>query len=250
MVLSSFKGLKGVQINLHHARAAVSQLQQRYNEQNYSFALIQEPYHVYNKIKGFSSLHRVYYSDKEVPLAGIVIFDNAISVVEVFTSNCLVILKVNFGNNDLLLISAYCSPNADLAKFLGELSMILDKNMTKDILIGADFNAKSDVWGIQEEDSRGKLILEFVNTYGLHILNSSDSIPTFEGSRGSSWIDLTLTNSAYNIDWKVVSDISCSDHNYIEIDINETRSSSRIKKRYNLNKLNWIDFKKDLMFLL
>ncbi|XP_035204455.1 uncharacterized protein LOC118179392 [Stegodyphus dumicola] len=150
----------------------------------------------------------------------------------------------------MLLISAYCSPKPDLIFCLNDISRVLNKDLCNDFVICADFNAKSEVWGDQEEDIRGKQVLEFINSHGICILNNPDSPPTFEGARGSSWIDLTLVHTSINIDWRVITDISCSDHNYIEIDLGEKDYSPVMRKRFSLKNLNWIDFKKDASALL
>ncbi|GIX76547.1 hypothetical protein CDAR_499971 [Caerostris darwini] len=120
----------------------------------------------------------------------------------------------SLNDSDCLLISTYCPPKGDLASHLQVLQAFLVKYPLFKIFICGDFNAKSRVWGKRNVDARGTQILAFCNAMDLTIQNSPSSLPTFDCSRGQSWIDLLLTkNLDTGISMEVTDDISNSDHN-------------------------------------
>ncbi|CAH1384410.1 unnamed protein product, partial [Tenebrio molitor] len=45
----------------------------------------------------------------------------------------------------------------------------------------------------EEEDVRGRQIIDLVGAANLVVENDRDSIPTFETANGKSWIDITLS---------------------------------------------------------
>ena len=60
---------------------------------------------------------------------------------------------------------------------------------------------------------------EFQNYHQLHIINEESARTTFQSRRGSSNIDLIVTNNhilADIEDWKIMEEESCSDHNIIK----------------------------------
>lgn len=85
-----------------------------------------------------------------------------------------------------------------------------------------DFNAKHSLWGRQRIDSRGEILLEFINKYDLIMLNDPNTVPTYTSTTGISWIDMILVKN-FNInnifDYKVWDEIHLSDHNLITFKI-------------------------------
>ena len=67
----------------------------------------------------------------------------------------------------------------------------------KGLFISADTNARSTMWFdivTNPTNPRGKKLQDYPTTCGLFIVNIDSAISTFESTRGSSRIDLTITN--------------------------------------------------------
>ncbi|GBL80149.1 hypothetical protein AVEN_29135-1 [Araneus ventricosus] len=94
-----------------------------------------------------------------------------------------------------VLLSLSLSLSEDLEPILLTLDGILNNHQDDLIVINGDFNAKSPAWGPTRSDSRGLELLNFVLRHHLDIRNDIDSPPTFESTRGKSWIDLTITKN-------------------------------------------------------
>jgi len=90
------------------------------------------------------------------------------------------------------------------------------------ILIAAVSNSRSKTWHDKISNSRGRKLEEYVASRHLHIINEGSVMFTFHNSRGSSNIDLTITN--YNLiadmhKWEISEEESCSDHNFLKYKI-------------------------------
>lgn len=81
--------------------------------------------------------------------------------------------------------------------------------------ISTDFNAKSRVWGQDEQDPRGTELLELILRHQLDILNNPNSIPTFSAKIGTSWVDIALATPSdkWIYQCEVRDEITASDHN-------------------------------------
>ena len=69
-------------------------------------------------------------------------------------------------------VSAYFQYSESTSGHLGNLSRVLRALQGRRVLICADVNAKSVLWGSPATDSRGELVEDFVASHGLHLLNS------------------------------------------------------------------------------
>ena len=86
-----------------------------------------------------------------------------------------------------------------------------------------DTNSRSTTWHDIQTNPRGKALREFLNYHQLHIINEDSARTTFQSSRGSSNIDLTVTNNnmlADIEDWEIMEEESCSDHNITKYSLN------------------------------
>jgi len=90
------------------------------------------------------------------------------------------------------------------------------------LVLAIDSNARSKLRFDKHTNTRGRTMEEFIISRDLQILNKETGIPTFETSRGRSWIDLTLCNSKlsqYTRRWTCGEEESCADHKIIFFDI-------------------------------
>jgi len=90
------------------------------------------------------------------------------------------------------------------------------------ILIAADCNAGSKTWYDVLTNSRGRKLEEYIASKQLHIINVKSERSTFHNSKGSSNIDLTITNDKLISDvigWEIGTEESLSGHNYLKYEI-------------------------------
>lgn len=124
------------------------------------------------------------------------------------------------------LYSCYSSPNDPTHELNQLLDNVIDTspNATQQIITG-DFNAASPSWGSPNFDSRGTTITDWMATHDLTTINDG-AIPTFQSSRGNSFVDLTICKSNFSPkieNWQVLeNEVNLSDHLCIEFYINPT----------------------------
>ncbi|GFX03178.1 putative 115 kDa protein in type-1 retrotransposable element R1DM [Trichonephila clavipes] len=120
-----------------------------------------------------------------------------------------------------------------------------------------DANGKSETWFSPLSDSGGTKLAEFISAHNLFVI-TEDCGPTFCGSRGSSYIDVTadrtdLPEDIYVSCWHLPAYNFLSDHKAIEFDI-ALDSNFPINDGdsciFNLKKANWKLFYDSSKFLL
>ncbi|GIY54776.1 uncharacterized protein CDAR_391101 [Caerostris darwini] len=114
-----------------------------------------------------------------------------------------------------------------------------------------DFNAKSPVWGKRREDKRGSHLINFCINNDIIIENSPDLPPTFDCSRGQSWIDLILSkNLNHDLALEVSDDISNSYHRLLQLTWEQEKIESTQKKGIKFNHSNWLDIKQAIFKII
>ncbi|GIX87738.1 hypothetical protein CDAR_617181 [Caerostris darwini] len=125
--------------------------------------------------------------------------------------------------------------------------MWIEKFPDHRVLLFDDFNAKSRVWGKRNMDERGNQLLSFCNNFDLSIENSPDLLPTYDSTRGQSWIDLLITK---NIELKVLDEISNSDHNLLQVTWYTENCSTSSPGNIHISNSNWLFIKKTIFHII
>ncbi|KAI5718795.1 hypothetical protein M8J76_000447 [Diaphorina citri] len=150
--------------------------------------------------------------------------------------------------DNIRIVSFYISPNSgleDLIIILEEISVTIRSRGQKEIIIAGDVNAKSWGWGCPNQNRRGRIVTEWIESENLIIHNLGDT-PTFKRGSQESIIDITLSSEgiAANVsNWHVLDDIeTLSLHQYISFEVNTMRSSllkeANTYKGWNLKTLD------------
>lgn len=237
---------RGAHLNLNHCRRANLQLSQDITSLGIDFCSVNDPYVWENKVTEFSSSFRKYFYSSR-PLAGFIISNTDFLVLPVLISRKLVALKISFGKNEWLLVSIYCPPSHDFEEDLDNLIPVLIQNQDVKTLILGDFNAKSPIWGPTQSDKRGDRLMDLINQFDLTVVNDNNSLPSFVGHAGRSWIDLLLIkNFGINgiSDWKIDDRTMFSDHQIMDFFLSpdSTERSFRTTK-WSLDKIDFFEFK-------
>ncbi|EFA13507.2 Putative 115 kDa protein in type-1 retrotransposable element R1DM-like Protein [Tribolium castaneum] len=186
-----------------------------------------EPYEWKQNVRGMPLHFRVISSKK----AAIVVNDESIEVMEVgeFRREWAVCawLKGDFG--ECVVCSLYCVYGEGMEDKAAYLEELWRKFGRLKMLVGLDANAVSPLWhskweGWREDERvvRGRVLEEVILREGIAVLNSPSDEYTYSGPGGQSDIDVTLCTDGFLglvRKWCVRDEVSCSDHNLIELEL-------------------------------
>jgi ribonuclease HI len=112
------------------------------------------------------------------------------------------------------------------------------------ILIGADTNSHSKIWG-NETNKRGQELEEMIEKYHISVHNVGKT-PTYDCKLGKSIIDVTMSvNLRVKLEnWRVSTAMNHSDHNTIKYDIKT--EVIKLPETLNYKKGDWEKFRKDM----
>jgi len=122
------------------------------------------------------------------------------------------------------MVNMYLDITEKLEKTIEKINDILQLTNTRGLLITMDSNSRSRTWHDKLTNSRGKKLKKFLISKQLFVMNEDSEMTTFQSTRGSSNIDLTISNNKLlkeMQDWKTVEEESCSDHKIIQFYIGQ-----------------------------
>jgi hypothetical protein len=134
------------------------------------------------------------------------------------------VVELIIGNLKFYTANMYLDITKELDKDIESINGILQLANTNSILITMDSNSRSRTWHDKLTNGRGKKLEEFLIAKQLFIINEKSEMTTFQNSRGSSNIDLTISNSKLLKEvqeWKISEEESCSDHKIIQFCIRQ-----------------------------
>ena len=220
-----------MQLNCGKRTASTSDV---YNWKKCDIALIQEP----NRgcINDLRKHGKVYIHSK---LARSLIFIPAnidVTILSKYTNEDCATIQLE--KQDLVICSAYLDINKPVwPVILHELIQFCSANR-KRLIIGADTNAHSVMWGCTKGNSRGDNLERVIIQNNLFIHNTGDKY-TFAGGVGNSIIDITMSNDPNLISsWQVDDAVTFSDHKRLSFKIQNVLPIEERLTR-NIKKVNW-----------
>jgi hypothetical protein len=215
--------------------------------------LVQEPYHIGNKVCGFPINYKVFQHENQlIPKAAVIIINPTLNAITILshTINYMVTINLQLEGKIYSIVSMYCSPLNDMTQEFTFLSNALHFLKPQYLIIGVDSNAKSRVWFNNRDDNRGNILNEFVCEQNLIILNDNKFFPTFHNTRGESFIDFTIINASLLINsWEVLEEDSLSDHRFIQFELKENIQEINYKntRRFSTKNIDWSPFKNEML---
>jgi len=206
------------------------------NENKIDLAFVQKPYIVGNNLAGIPKSLRSYVCGngrkRPAPLVNNKEID-LLLVTQLSDEDCVVV-EISYGNFKFYGISSYFDITEDFEINTRKIEHILNYSKGQGLLIAADTNARSKTWYDTITNQRGKALEDLLTIYNLHIENYRTE-PTFETTRDSSYVDLTIVN--YQLlrrvtDWTCGIQESCSDHKILTCNLGMVRQDKPIN---NLN---------------
>ena len=128
-------------------------------------------------------------------------------------------VELILGNLQFYAVNMYLDCTEKVDKRINSINDILLLTNTRGILITMDSNSRSKAWHDKVTNSKGKELEEFLISKQLFILIEDSEMNTFQSSRGTSNIDLTISNNKLLKDvqeWEISEEESCSDHKIIQ----------------------------------
>jgi ribonuclease HI len=222
--------LKIYQINLQHCKAASTELIKNISLNNIHISLIQEPYILNNKVKLLESkVITLISSNTNNKLRTCILLNHKIEYVLLneFCDGDVTAIKAKFkGSNEIVIASVYMPHDSAVISVQSNTAKLVNycKYNNLQLIIGCDSNAHHTVWASSDTNERGELLLEFLMTNNLCILNQGNE-PTFVTSNRSEVLDLSFCTQFIEskiANWCVTDEITLSDHRliYFEIDYN------------------------------
>ena len=233
-----------LQLNVHRARLAQLELLQLLNNSEPTICLLQEPYTFKKRLvyrpQGYSMIPQNTKTDR--PRAAICL-PNEIQYVELtqLGDRDLVACLASVGGKKIVLASSYLdiknSPTIPAA--LEALANYVNKENLA-LILAVDTNAHSSLYG-PDTNRRGKDVEQFLLRHNLQLENVGQT-PTFQATRASSCIDITITNKLPNMikGWHVDQTYNASDHNTIFYKLLTEKIT--IEPRRLWSKMDWPGF--------
>ena len=248
------------QINLQHCKAATSLISRHmhlaHTKKETLVVLIQEPWINKNKIHGFNehNMDLFYKIDSNAPPRTCIVTTKDIKATFMpqFSSRDVTTVLINITNgntNEEIIFCSVYMPGEVMNKIPDETTReAINYSSTSGvpIIIGTDCNAHHDIWGSSNINRRGELLLEYISTTDLDILNIGNQ-PTFVNRIRSEVLDITLaTNKLSNRikNWNVSQEETLSDHKEINFSINCDTPASTLYR--NPRNTDWSIFNKVL----
>jgi hypothetical protein len=125
------------------------------------------------------------------------------------------VAEISYKNRKFYGASLYFDILEDNESNIRKTGKILNYTKGQGLLITADCNARSKTWYDTMTNQRGKNLEDFITIHNLKIVNVR-SEPTFETTRGSSYVDLTIVNNQLIrrvTDWTCGTQESCQTTN-------------------------------------
>ncbi|XP_073999540.1 uncharacterized protein [Rhodnius prolixus] len=225
------------QVNAGRARLAMDELRREAELRGLDVLLIQEPYVRKGRVEGFGRGDNVLVDDRsERPLAAIVVL-NAELVTFKYCDLCDDCSVVVWVEPNLLVVSGYFKYSDPTAEHIGRLERIKRRVVERwgQVIVGADVNAKSELWFSGRTDEKGLSVEEFIGANDLYVLNRMSNLTTFENGRFATNIDVSLGGGGICRcvrDWRILDVVIGSDHRLITYGvIGSPFNSSSVKKR-------------------
>jgi hypothetical protein len=215
---------------------------------NKPIILITEPYSTEGR-PAFTSVGYTVYAvrTKGLNLRAAIAIPNTIQSFQQHSLFNRDTVTVTFRDNNrtICLVSAYLDIDINTPTVGQKIQNAVTQSERSnwDLLIAADSNSHSKLWGSKKQNPRGCQVEDFLATNDL-VLKNVGNAPTFVSTRYQTIIDITVVNRKLEdhiADWAVNGKESESDHKRIEytLDFDSTRT---IESR-NYHKANWVLFR-------
>jgi len=200
--------------NCHSKNVDVAREQEPYTRQGLLVGIDCEPIRI-AKTK-VNDIHGIW--------AAIIVFNPNLEIIEKVNlkSTHTVVLSVSFPSQEPIdLVSSYFQYRRPTVDFTNEIASMIE-NISHNCIMCLDVNAFSPRWHDKRRNDKGILVEEMIDRLNLYIKNKPGNAWTFNGPRGTSNVDITLSTEDMDTkitDWVCLSGETTSDHSLITFKI-------------------------------
>jgi hypothetical protein len=105
------------------------------------------------------------------------------------------VLEITYGNLSFIAASIYLDIRNEISSELHRLEDIQRLANTRGLLVAIDSNVRSTTWTDAKAHKRGGILDEYLLSNQLNIANKESAFITFEFTRGTSNVDLTVADN-------------------------------------------------------
>lgn len=251
----NFHSIRALQLNMRGDNKVSSEVRQMIKAKKLDVLLLQEPYVRRSQqtyvLFGLGTSTKVAATRTERPFAAIAICNPSFQMIHIsqLSTTHSVCVEVRAPGFSFYAVSHYFQFRDDIEEHLRHLSTVLRSLRGKRVLISLDANARSSLWGPQQTNRRGEQLERLIREFDLQVINDARQPPTFWTTRGSSYIDVTLTSSSMTQfigKWTVREGWTTSDHNALDIEMRVPKAAGNDERprtsRFDANRADWDRF--------
>jgi hypothetical protein len=164
------------------------------SENQIDIAFVQEPYIICNNLAGIPKSLRTYVSGNGRKRSALLVNKTDVVLITQFSDEDCIVAEISYRNTKFFGISLYFDITEAIEINIRKTEQILNYLKGQGLLIAAGSNARSKTWYDTITNQRGEVLEDFLTISNLYIVNDR-SEPTFETTRGSSYVDLTIVNN-------------------------------------------------------
>lgn len=145
------------------------------------------------------------------------------------------------------LLSLYIPGHLSNKTIKTDISKLLNQ-FSSPILLMGDFNGHSTLWGCSDNNSRGVMLGQLFDEFGLTLLNDGTHTRICPSTGNSSALDLSLCSHSLGsqLSWMVHDDCCCSDHLPIVISLNRAPPVSTCRPRWKYEQADWVNYQNEV----
>ncbi|GBM54082.1 hypothetical protein AVEN_247696-1 [Araneus ventricosus] len=113
-------------------------------------------------------------------------------------------IKIQTSIGPLSIISIYSSLYSDIQDTIQDISQFVTSLTQESLLIGADMNSHSTLWGYPNDNPRANAMEDFISSTKLHLLNVKDAGLTFQKHNAKGAPDLKAFNWPTSFEYNIL----------------------------------------------
>lgn len=253
------RSLRLLQVNMQRSRTVSNEIADVLSAGRTDVVLAQEPYTYCGVVCGTGSgATSVSAAGPDGGVQAAILYKSRVFTVLKLThlsDSHVVVTQLSGQFGEVYLVSIYFQYRYKVDYGIDRLEIILESLRGKPVIIAADVNAVSPLWDpicarryrFDRRNARGRKIEDFVATWGLVVLNKTTELPTYRGNvpGAESYIDVTFATpeaAALVSEWRVLDDVTSSDHRAVEIVLNWAMDGPLVVERdgrFEVRRADW-----------
>jgi hypothetical protein len=156
-------------------------------------AFLQEPYTIRKNVAGFAKYFKIFACGNGRKRTAVIVNKNTdVGAIQQVSDENVILREITYKGLRFYGDSLYLAIDQDIERDIGKVEEIVELTKGNGLILSIDSNSRSKLWHDKYTNQRGKSLENFIITSDFVITKEATEIPTFETTRGHSWIDLAL----------------------------------------------------------